>query len=304
MAKILVFGITGSLGLHFADAAKELGLTLHVFLRPATANDPEKAKKFDGCVIHQGDILDLESVNKAMQGIDAVVSLLGGAQIKDQIPLIHAAAAAGVKRFIPSEFSCCLNDEKSVEAHGHAKKMAVRHALRESGIEWTCIQSCGFMQWFGPACFNMLGPEYPKSVEVYDGGDSKIGMTNLMDIARVALRAVQDPRCANKFIMISFPGTLFTQNEMVDLWEKVSGEKVERILVDREGVKQKMELAYQDPAKELEAITYHVVWGYIVLRLGNCAHREGELLAAELYPEIKPITLEEFYRGIVAKHQA
>jgi hypothetical protein len=46
----------------------------------------------------------LDSLKEALTGIDAVVSAIATPAIGSQIKLIDAANAAGVKRFIPSEY--------------------------------------------------------------------------------------------------------------------------------------------------------------------------------------------------------
>ena len=45
-----------------------------------------------------------KSLKAAFQGQDAVISLVGGTALGDQNKLIDAAIAAGVKRFLPSEY--------------------------------------------------------------------------------------------------------------------------------------------------------------------------------------------------------
>ena len=44
------------------------------------------------------------SLKEALQGQDAVVSTTASAAVGNQVPIVDAAIAAGVKRFIPSEF--------------------------------------------------------------------------------------------------------------------------------------------------------------------------------------------------------
>ena len=50
------------------------------------------------------DFTSLDSLTDALKGQDAVVSVLGTMSVGNQGPLVEAALAAGVKRFIPSEF--------------------------------------------------------------------------------------------------------------------------------------------------------------------------------------------------------
>jgi uncharacterized protein YbjT (DUF2867 family) len=302
---ILVIGITGSLGRYFVEASKALGIQLHVLMRPESLNDPAKAALVEGLTIHHGSVEDYDSMVKAFTGIDAVISLIGTQDVPIQLLSVKAAKAAGVKRFIPSEFSCCLHTEKSTGALGYHEKKAIRDAIKESGMEWTSIQSNGFFQWFAPGCFNMLAPAYPKEVEIYGDGNTKIGMTNLPDIARVALLAAVDPRAANAHMVISFPGTLYTQNEMVELWEEVSGTKVARKFLSESELDQRLAEIKGVPEKQLEAIILGVAKGYVFLNLSDCRPMEGLLRAEELYGDkIQHLTLRKFYENLKAEHDS
>eukprot|EP00299_Pterocystis_sp_00344_P001012 c1066_g1_i1.p1 GENE.c1066_g1_i1~~c1066_g1_i1.p1 ORF type:complete len:306 (+),score=83.91 c1066_g1_i1:42-959(+) len=302
---ILVVGITGSLGRYFVDAAKDLGIHLHVLMRPESLADPVKAALVEGLQVHEGSVENYDSMVRAFTGIDVVISLIGTSDAPLQLEIVRAAKEAGVKRFIPSEFSCCLMDDKeSVGALGYHEKKAVRDAIKAAGIEWTSIQSNGFFQWFAPGCFNMLAGPYPKSVQIYGDGSRKIGMTNLPDIAKVALLAATDPRAANTHLIISFPGTLYTQPEMIDLWEEVSGTKVERTYLSEEDLEKRLAEIKDDSSKYIEAITLGVAKGYYFLQLADCRRREGQLRAEELYPQIQHTTLRAFYENLVAEHNS
>jgi hypothetical protein len=45
-----------------------------------------------------------EGAATALEGIDVLISTVGSAGMKDQLPLIRAAHAAGVKLFVPTEW--------------------------------------------------------------------------------------------------------------------------------------------------------------------------------------------------------
>jgi hypothetical protein len=54
--------------------------------------------------VKEVDYESVDSLKAAFAGQDAVVSAIATVAIKGQQPIIDAAIAAGVKRFIPSEF--------------------------------------------------------------------------------------------------------------------------------------------------------------------------------------------------------
>lgn len=57
-----------------------------------------------------------DSLKSAFQGQDAVVSLVASHVLASQSKLIDAAIAAGVKRYIPSEFGSNTVDPRNMEA--------------------------------------------------------------------------------------------------------------------------------------------------------------------------------------------
>ena len=51
-------------------------------------------------------------------------------------------------------------------------------------------------------------------------------MTDIEDVGRFTARIIADPRTLNR--MVFAHGALYTQNQVYDLIEKLSGEKIER----------------------------------------------------------------------------
>ncbi|KAI9283011.1 NmrA-like domain-containing protein [Umbelopsis sp. AD052] len=113
---IAVFGATGDLGPFLVNALLESKSfsTIRVLTRsesfkekPETFND----LKARGVQVAALDLSNEDAVVEALQGIDAVVSSISGSVITNQLVWVKAAARAGVKRFIPSEFG--INSQKA-----------------------------------------------------------------------------------------------------------------------------------------------------------------------------------------------
>lgn len=66
-----------------------------------------------------------------LAGWDAVISAVGLPLVKIQLPMIEAAAAAGVKRFLPSEFGYDLTIPSNSKEKVYAMKIAVADKLKE-----------------------------------------------------------------------------------------------------------------------------------------------------------------------------
>ena len=91
------------------------------------------------------------SLIDAFKGQDAVVSVLGAAGLAEQSKLIDAAAKAGVKRFLPSEFGSDARNDKAtalVPVFG-LKLQAIEQlrALESKGLTWTAILAGPAFDW-------------------------------------------------------------------------------------------------------------------------------------------------------------
>lgn len=67
----------------------------------------------------------------SLAGWDAVISTVGLPLVKTQLPMIEAAAAAGVRRFLPSDFGFDLTIPSNSKEKVYAMKIAVGDKLKE-----------------------------------------------------------------------------------------------------------------------------------------------------------------------------
>ena len=101
--KLVIFGATGSTGRQVVEQALDQGHRVTAFVRtPAKLNI-----QHPNLNVAQGDVMDLPSVEQAVQGQEAVVCILGsGQQLKSNIrsagtqQIIRAMEHVGVRRFI------------------------------------------------------------------------------------------------------------------------------------------------------------------------------------------------------------
>ncbi|KAF4481666.1 isoflavone reductase family [Fusarium agapanthi] len=97
---------------------------------------------------------NVESLSKVFEGKDAVISLLPILSLEAQAIAIEAAIAAGVKRFIPSEYG---SDSTSRWAPFEAKKKYLDYPKsREDAISWTGLITGPFFDWVGRALVAIL----------------------------------------------------------------------------------------------------------------------------------------------------
>ena len=94
------------------------------------------------------------SLVAALKGQDAVVSAVGGAGFLQQKPVVEAAVKAGVKRFIPAEFSSNTMSEAVrdlVPLFEQKKEVLDQLKTKEpQGLTWTGIAVGGLFDWVCP----------------------------------------------------------------------------------------------------------------------------------------------------------
>lgn len=105
---ILVAGATGNLGLRIVNALLAQNADVRVLVRKG--GDPTKLAhlKKPGITLIEMSPGDKQSLTKACEGVSCVVSALQGLRdviVDLQLELLNAAVAAGVRQFIPSDFS-------------------------------------------------------------------------------------------------------------------------------------------------------------------------------------------------------
>jgi uncharacterized protein YbjT (DUF2867 family) len=98
MTTILVTGATGNVGSRAVRELRARGASVRAFVR-----DPDKAARlFDDAVeLAVGDFADAASLQRAMQGVDAVLLSVPNHpnQVEHETAVIDAAVTAGVRRF-------------------------------------------------------------------------------------------------------------------------------------------------------------------------------------------------------------
>lgn len=109
---VLLVGATGHLGRHFVSALQKRKKKVHALVRPETARSTDPAKKGlvddfkqQGVNIIEGTVEDSASLERACAQADAVISLISGPSLAQQVNLAPAAKKSGrVRRIFPSEF--------------------------------------------------------------------------------------------------------------------------------------------------------------------------------------------------------
>lgn len=145
--KILVAGATGNLGERIVKALIKRGAEVRVLNRKET--DPAKTKKLTGlgAEVVSVDMSDAEALKLACQDVSCVVSALAGLHdviVDSQTLLLDAAIAAGVPRFIPSDFSSDFTKMPEGENRNFDLRKEFHQYLDKSSIAATSILNGAF----------------------------------------------------------------------------------------------------------------------------------------------------------------
>ncbi|GAB1311573.1 hypothetical protein MFIFM68171_01783 [Madurella fahalii] len=146
-------------------------------------------------VVHV-DYNSLDSLVAALLGQDAVVSTIASAALAKQLLLVEAAARAGVKRFIPSDFGSNTVHPKTSTLPVYADKVAVQKALRNKaaqpgGLTYTIVLNGPFLDW-GIMVGFVLGVKDRRAV-LYDGGDRIFSTTTLATVGKAVAAVLSKP---------------------------------------------------------------------------------------------------------------
>lgn len=227
-------GGTGTIGEPILEALKNSSFNLSIINRASS-----KSKYSGTHVISVPDDLNVPDLTRVFKEnkLDALILAIKPAQVEQNKRLIEAAFRSGVKRVIPAEFgSVDSADAKTREVYPIAdcKKEARDYLISlqdqdrgdgQGKLSWTGLVPAHFFDWGlgnGLLCFEVA----QRKAYIQNGGDIKFSASNLPFIAKAVVKVLERPEeTANQLLYIhSFR---VTQNEVLAVLEKVTGEKFE-----------------------------------------------------------------------------
>ena len=155
--KLIIFGSTGSIGRELVSQGLEHGHMVTAFTR-----DPSKLDiRHDNLKVVRGDAMDLPSVEKAVQGQDAVLCSLGAGakgtvRTRGTKNIIRAMEKAGVRRLV-CQSSLGVGDSwdnlnlfwkyvmfRGFLRHAYADHVSQEDHVRQSDLDWTIVRPAAF----------------------------------------------------------------------------------------------------------------------------------------------------------------
>ena len=242
---------------------KRSTVVLFLLVRPASLVDPSKRETIHqyaarGVVLVEGDVEDIAGMTRLLQAhaIHTVVCVVGFSQGSLHYPLIEACKAAGVRHFLPSDYTI---DSDAVPA-GSAMydtfarpKQAVHLAVRQSGMEWTFIATGVFVE--AALLFPIVGVNVTsRTITAPDSFDTVLTMTPVREIGLLTAAAVLDPAARNKQLYF---GRLYTFEQLAQALEQATGDRVVRKVRTVEEMQATLEQQPMDETTRLALAQVH-----------------------------------------------
>jgi NADH dehydrogenase len=200
---ILVVGATGRLGGSIARALLASGKVVRVLVRDGSSFDDARAEAV------RGDLKDPDSLRKACQGVDVVVTTANAVSPRraddtiDSVDrlgnrnLIAAATSEKVRHFV---FVSVLGAGMDHPVPIARAKGETEQALRESELSWTILQPDLLMDVWFPF---IIGPALDGgAVTLVGEGKQRHSMVAMQDVVRYAVAAVERKEAANRVLAI------------------------------------------------------------------------------------------------------
>jgi uncharacterized protein YbjT (DUF2867 family) len=219
--RILVAGATGNLGMRIVDMLCNKGAVVTALVRESS--DPEVVRTFKdrGVTIYKTDLTDAEVLKQACIGIDCVVSALQGLRdviVDGQQALLEAAVAAGVPRFIPSDYASDFTALEKGQNRNFDLRSEFHGVLYQAAIQPTSVLNGAFAEILGSGT-PLLDLEQ-HTVGYWGDADWKMDFTSMDDVAAYVAEAAMDDETP---AILRIAGFQVSAEEIAAAAEKVFG---------------------------------------------------------------------------------
>ncbi|KAF5010289.1 hypothetical protein FDECE_3539 [Fusarium decemcellulare] len=217
---VAIAGATGSAGSKILRALIDSGkFDVTVIARKPSSSLPSDAK------VKVVDFDSSEALFDAFKGQDAVIDVTMSPDAAMPLRMIDAAVEAGVKRFIPSEFSLDPQNAAGRAVPVYMFKNQVIDRLKElaaaNKMTFTSISNGAFLDWNLRTGFFKIDLKNKKA-ELLNGGEVVVPWTLLEQVGKAVVGVLSHlEETKNRFVYIS--NVEKTQKEMVALAQEALG---------------------------------------------------------------------------------
>ncbi|RSL47456.1 hypothetical protein CEP53_009934 [Fusarium sp. AF-6] len=227
MPTFLVVGATGQQGGGVVEAllaSDHPDLTIRALTRNPSSSAAQ-ALASRGVQPVKGDLLDRQSISKALEGADAaylVTDFRGPEDVEGELKqgkqFVDAAKEAGVKHLV---FSSVAGADISQPVEHFYSKYKIEEYIRESGLSWTVIRPVGFMEVVPPPG---IGRFFFFSAMAALMSNTKQRYVACKDIGKANALALLNPEKFNGRV-VTIAGQVADVDELQGALEKGEGEK-------------------------------------------------------------------------------
>jgi uncharacterized protein YbjT (DUF2867 family) len=223
--RVLVVGATGFLGRKILDnLSRDASVLVRAMSRKGAPTDAAP-----GIEWVRADMMDPASLDRALQGVDVVVSSANG-YMKESIAidfegnsnLVAAAARAGVKRFVFLSIVRC--EDASDVPHFHAKKVA-EDMIKAAGVPFVFVRAPAFLDQSADYIADAV-----KAGKFYAVGDKTTRWSYVLtdDLAVYLAKAAAWPgdEIVNQTIDIGWRDGPKNQQEIADTIAQLTGKRL------------------------------------------------------------------------------
>ncbi|OQE38534.1 hypothetical protein PENCOP_c008G02165 [Penicillium coprophilum] len=219
---VAIIGASGSIGKIILDslvASSRFEITV-ISRKDSEATFPP------GVAVLRAEYSD-QGLEAAFKSQDVVISAVGASAFGEQKKFVDAAIRAGVKRFIPSEFSANSQNDAVLQLlplFGQKNKLIEYLKSKETdGLTWTGIASSGLFDW-GLANGFLEFDIANHTATIWDGGNKSFTLTNQKALGEAVASVLLHPHeSRNQFLFIASVET--TQKDILAALEEKSGVK-------------------------------------------------------------------------------
>ncbi len=222
---ILVAGATGNLGGKIVDALLNRGAIVRAIARPSSDDAKLKALEDKGVEVFLTGMDDKKAMTAAFSGVDTVVSALQGLRkviVDTQKIILDAAVAAGVPRFIPSDFSTDFTVIPGGDNRNFDLRREFHQYLDKAPIAATSIFNGAFAYviTLGTPLLDMKN----HSIGYWEDADWAYDATTVENTADFTAAAAMDSSAPKK---LHIAGIRINSNDMKKVVEELTGKPFE-----------------------------------------------------------------------------
>jgi len=229
--RVLVVGATGRQGGAVARELLKRGYEVRGLTRSPVSDRARRMSSL-GVEMVQGDLENLDSLNRALDGVWGVFAMTDfwehgyDGEVRQGRNIIDAAKAAGVEMFV---FSSVGSADRETGIPHFDSKFEIEEYLRASGLHHAVVRPVSFMENWALA-----------ELEVADGKledprdpASRTQMISVRDIGRFAAEALDNPDAWNGKAL-DIAGSEYTLAELMTVLGEAVGEPVEQVQISWE----------------------------------------------------------------------